>query len=61
MKKWIKIVAGILVVLAIVFVALDLSLGKIVLKGVNAAAPGALGVPVTLQGSDISLMRGKAA
>lgn len=61
MKKWIKIVAGILVVLAIVFVALDLSLGKIVLKGVNAAAPGALGVPVTLQGSDISLLRGKAA
>lgn len=61
MKKTIKILAGILVVLAVLFVVLELSLDKMVLKGVNAAGPAALGVPVTLQGSDISLVRGKAA
>lgn len=61
MKKLIKFVVGILVVLAVLFAALEMSLDKIVLKGTNAAAPAALGVPVTLQGADISLVRGKAA
>ena len=61
MKKLLKIVAGIVVVLAILLVVLNLCLDKIVLKGFNAAAPGALGVPATLQGADFSLLRGKAA
>ena len=39
MKKTLKILGIVVVVLALAFVALDLSLGKIVLKGANAAAP----------------------
>ena len=61
MKKTLKILGIVVVVLALAFVALDLSLGKIVLKSANAAAPAALGVPVTLQDVDISLLRGSAA
>ncbi len=61
MKKLIKIAGGLVVVLAALFAALELSLDKVVLKGVNAAAPAALGVPVTLQDASISLLRGKAA
>ncbi|MGD9781240.1 MAG: hypothetical protein AB7V14_03705 [Kiritimatiellia bacterium] len=61
MKKTAKIAVGILVVLALVFVVLELSLDKMVLKGVNAAGPAALGVPVTLEDADISLVRGKAS
>jgi hypothetical protein len=61
MKKLLKILVVLLAVLAAVFVGLELSLNSIVRKGVNAAAPAALGVPVTLQGADISLLRGKAA
>lgn len=61
MKKWMKIVAGILVVLAVLLVVLEFSLDRIVLKTVNAAGPAALGVPVALQDADISLFRGKAA
>ena len=61
MKKTLKILGIVVVVLALAFVALDLSLGKIVLKSANIAAPAALGVPVTLQDVDISLLRGSAA
>lgn len=61
MKKTLKIVVGILAVLAVLLVALEFSLDKIVLKTVNAAGPAALGVPVTLQDSDISLFRGQAS
>ena len=61
MKKLLKILLGILVVLVLVFVVLNLFLGKIVLKTTNAAAPAALGVPVTLQDADIALLRGRAA
>lgn len=61
MKKTLKILGIVVVVLALAFVALNLTLGKIVLKSANAAAPAALGVPVTLQDIDISLLRGTAA
>ena len=61
MKKSLKIAVGILVVLVLAFAGLELSLDKIVEKAVNAAAPAALGVPVALQESDVSLVRGKAA
>lgn len=61
MKKMLKILLGILVVLVLAFVVLNLFLGKIVLKTTNAAAPAALGVPVTLQDADIALLRGRAA
>ena len=61
MKKLVKIVGGILVVVVVLLVALNLSLGKIVRKSVNAAGPAALGVPVTLQDADIALLRGKLA
>lgn len=61
MKLFVKIIVGIVVVLAVALVALALSLDSIVLKGFNSAAPAALGVPATLQGADISLVRGQAA
>ncbi|NCA83462.1 MAG: hypothetical protein EOM72_12090 [Opitutae bacterium] len=60
MRLFAKIVVGIVAVLAIALVALELSLNSIVLKGFNSAAPGAIGVPASLQGADISLARGKA-
>ena len=61
MKKLLKILGVILAVLVVLIVILNMSLGKIVLKSVNAAAPGLLGVPVTLQDADIALARGKVA
>ena len=61
MKKLLKILGVIVAVLVVLIVILNMSLGKIVLKSVNAAAPGLLGVPVTLQGADIALLRGQAA
>ena len=61
MKKTLKILGAIVVVLAVVFVVLELSLDRIVLKTVNAVGPTALGVPVTLQDADISLVRGRAS
>lgn len=61
MKKLLKILGVILAVLVVLFVILNMSLGKIVLKSVNAAAPGLLGVPVTLQDAEIALARGKVA
>ncbi len=61
MKKMLKILGVLGAILVILFIVLELSLNQIVLKGVNAAAPGLLGVPVTLQGSDFSLVRGRAA
>ncbi len=61
MKKALKILVGIFIVLGLVFAALELSLNRLVLNGVNAVGPAALGVPVALQGADVSLVRGKAA
>ena len=61
MKKSTKIAGGILGVLVLAFGALEFALNPIVEKIVNAAAPAALGVPVTLQGADLSLARGRAA
>ena len=61
MKTLLKILVGVLVVLAVLFVVLELSLDKMILKGFNAAAPGALGVEATLANANISLLRGKAA
>lgn len=61
MKKLLRIVAGIVVVLLVLFVVLELFLDKLVLRGVNSAAPAALGVPVSLQAASISLVRGQAA
>ena len=61
MKKSTNIAGGIVVVLVLAFGALEFALNPIVEKIVNAAAPAALGVPVTLQGADLSLARGRAA
>lgn len=61
MKKLLKILGIVVAVLVLLFVVLELFLNQIVLKTTNAAAPGALGVPVTLQNADISLLRGRAA
>ena len=61
MKILLKILGGVFVILILLFVVLEFSLNKIVVKATNTAAPAALGVPVTLQGADISLIRGKAA
>ena len=61
MKLFVKIVAGIVGILALALVALEFSLNSIVLKAFNSAAPGAIGVPATLQAADVSLVRGQAA
>ncbi len=61
MKKLLKILVGILVAFVLLLGILMLVLDKAVLKGVNAAAPAALGVPVTLQDAHFSLLQGKAA
>ena len=61
MKKSLKIAGRILAVLAVLFVVLEFSLDRIVRTAVNAAGPAALGVPVSLQDADISLVRGRAA
>ena len=61
MKKSTKIAGGIFVVLVLAFGALEFGLNPIVVKVVNAAAPAALGVPVTLQAADLSLVRSRAA
>ena len=61
MKKAVKILVGILVVIAIVLVAAELSLDRVILKGFNTAAPSALGVPATLQDASLSLFQGEAA
>lgn len=61
MKKIVKILVGLLVVLVVVLIAAELALDKVILKGFNSAAPGALGVPATLDNASLSLFRGKAA
>ena len=61
MKKSTKIAGGILGILVLLLGALEFALNPIVEKAVNAAAPAALGVPVTLQGADLSLVRGRVA
>jgi hypothetical protein len=61
MKKLIKVLIGILVVLVVLFGVLEFSLDGIILKGFNAAAPSALGVPATLADAKFSLVGGRAA
>ena len=60
MKKSLKIAVRILAALVVLFVVLEFSLDRIVRTAVNAAGPATLGVPVTLQDADISLVRGRA-
>lgn len=61
MKKAILILAGLLIVLAILAVAAIFYLDQIVLKTVNEAGPAALGVPVSLQDAQIRPLRGTIA
>lgn len=61
MKKLIKILAGILVVFAILIMFVLLWLDSTLLKGFNAAAPDALGVPASLQDLQFRPLRGKAS
>lgn len=61
MKMAVKILVGILVVIAIVLVVAELSLDRVILKGFNTAAPSALGVPATLQDASLSLFKGQAS
>ena len=61
MKKAVKILVGILVVIAVILVVAELSLDRVILKGFNTAAPSALGVPATLQDASLSLFQGEAA
>ncbi len=60
MKKTLKIAGWILAALVALFAVLEFSLDRIVRAAVNAAGPAALGVPVSLQDTDISLVRGRA-
>lgn len=60
MKTAIKILVGILVVVALVLVAAELAMDKVLLKGFNSAAPQMLGVPATLDNASLSILRGTA-
>lgn len=59
MKTFAKVLLGLLVLAAALLVGLELFLGKAVLKGFNALAPSALGVPASLADANVSLLRGK--
>ena len=61
MKKLLKFLAWTFVVLALLVVAVSLSLDRIVPKSFNAAVPSVLGVPASLQSANITLLTGKAA
>lgn len=60
MKTAIKILVGILVVVAILLVAAELGMDKVLLKGFNTTAPKMLGVPATLENASLSILRGTA-
>jgi uncharacterized protein involved in outer membrane biogenesis len=59
MKKLLKILAGILIVIVILFVALLVWLDTAIVNGFNSAAPTALGVPASLGDARILPVRGK--
>jgi len=59
MKIFLKILAGILVVFAVLFIALLIWLDGAILKGFNATVPSALGVPASLEDARVLPMRGK--
>lgn len=61
MKILMKILVGVVVVLAVVAILLIVFLNKAVLQTVNTAGPVALGVPVHLQDAQIRPFRGKLA
>jgi uncharacterized protein involved in outer membrane biogenesis len=59
--KWLKIVLGVLLVILIVIIAaVSMFLNQIIKTGVEKGGPAVLGVPVTLEKADFSLLRGKA-
>lgn len=60
MKLALKILVGILVVVAIVVIAAELAMDTVLLKGFNSAVPHILGVPATLDNASLSLLRGTA-
>ena len=59
MKRWLKILIGIVIVLAVLVGASHLYLGHAVKAAVNRFGPGLLGVPVELDHAAISLLQGK--
>lgn len=59
--KWLKILLGAVIALGVVAVMLELFLNPMIRRGVNTVGPRVLGVPVELQGADISLAGGRAA
>jgi len=59
MKKLLKILAGILIVIVILFIALLIWLDTAIVNGFNSAAPTALGVPASLGNARILPVRGK--
>ncbi|NLB65580.1 MAG: AsmA family protein [Lentisphaerae bacterium] len=61
MKKTLKILLGIILVLAILLVVAEFTLDKVILTAFNKAAPAALGVDATLENASLSLFRGKAS
>jgi len=61
MKKLGKILIGLVIVLLVVFIAAELALDRVILKGFNAAVPSALGVPATLENASLSLIGGNAS
>ena len=58
MKRWVKILIGIVIVVAVIVGGTYFYLGHAVKTAVNRIGPRVLGVPVELDHAAISLLRG---
>ena len=61
MKRWMKIVAGVAVVLVVFLVVLNFFAGDILKGSINTAGPRVLGVPISVQSAQVGLLRGHIA
>jgi uncharacterized protein involved in outer membrane biogenesis len=59
MKRWMKIVIGVLVVLVVLLVALALLAGNAIKGAINTAGPKALGVPISVKSVNVGLLTGR--
>ena len=58
MKRWVKIVIGIVIVLLVVLMGVALFAGHIIKGTINTAGPKALGVPISVKSVHVGLLSG---
>lgn len=59
MKRWKKIVIGVVIVLVVLIVAVNIFAGRMVKGAINTIGPKALGVPVSVQDVKVGFLRGQ--